>query len=86
MKVFGEFINVDGRDNDYIRRRTIYWARLRAVREDYIKAKPEFKLGEFMTYMEETYGVRMLLDGDMITPDHKVIDEAKFTFLLLKYE
>jgi hypothetical protein len=79
MKIYQEQLNLS---DDYIRHRDLYWKRLRAVRGD----NPDMSIPQFLDYMKNTYGVRMIMDGDKVRPEHEVLDEAKFMFLILKYE
>jgi hypothetical protein len=65
-----------------------YWTALKLVRKEYmVDAKDgQFDAYDFEDYIEEKYGIKMNVVEGNITDGYKVVDEAKYTFFLLKYQ
>jgi hypothetical protein len=70
-----------------------YWRKLRIVRDEFLRDFPEYfnemndrGLTAFRAYIADKYGIQVIMDGRNISPDHKIIDEAKYLFFLLKHE
>lgn len=67
-------------------KRNNYWRRLRTAFAEYQTKNPEGNLHSFRYYMEHQYGVRVNMVSDNIDGSYQIIDDAKHTMFLLKYQ
>ena len=66
--------------NDLRRKRDQHWTRLRLARKECGVTSDHF-----IKWLEDTYGLRLIMDNSMITDDYTVVDETKYTMYLLKF-
>jgi len=89
MKVPHDFQDYDDDDPeiDFRRMRDKFWAALRECRRDWFKnVNPDSLLNpDFVNFLQETYGMKIILHDDMITDKFEIVDEKLYTFFLLKY-
>ena len=76
--------------NDNRAKRDRFWAMLRRVKSDYFKMVVELGNdpddGSFYTYMQDTYGIKLILTNrGEITDMFEVTDEKKQMMFILKY-
>jgi len=73
---------------NFRKRRWDYWAALKKVRVEYmIDAKNgQFDAFDFEDYIEEKYGIKMLIVNGNITDGYKIMDEKKYIVFLLKFQ
>jgi len=88
-KDFQDF-DPDDPDGDFRRSRWDYWSALKLVRKEYMQTldalEGQFDAYDFEDYLEENYGIKMnIVDGN-ITDGYKIMDEAKYTFFLLRFQ
>jgi hypothetical protein len=64
-----------------------YYGMLRNLKGDFLKATqdPRPAHTDFCAYVEETTGIRMHLEGSMITEHYTVVDDEKFFLFKLKH-
>jgi hypothetical protein len=70
------------------KRRWDYWAALKQVRREYMRdgSTIEFDAYDFEDYIEEKYGIKMMIVNGNITDGYKVMDEKKYLIFLLKFQ
>lgn len=80
----------DDPDGEFRRRRWDYWSALKLVRKEYMQTldalEGQFDAYEFEDYLEENYGIKMNIVNGNITDGYKIMDEAKYTFFLLRFQ
>ncbi len=92
MNVSKDFQDYDDDDPNIEQRkkRWDYWAALKKVRVEYMKTLDElagqFDAYEFEDYLEANYGIKMNIVNGNIADGYKIMDEAKYTFFLLKFQ
>lgn len=66
------------------------WRRIVAVKREYDALADAVPVGQgfltFYDYVKEYYGIKMIMDGDDLSPEYQVIDEKKYTVFLLKFQ
>jgi hypothetical protein len=80
----------DDPEIEFRKKRWDYWSALKLVRKEYIETLDQlagqFDAYDFEDYIEANYGIKMnIVDGN-ITDGYKIMDEAKYTFFLLKFQ
>jgi hypothetical protein len=92
MNIPKDFQDYDDNDPeiDFRKKRWDYWAALKLVRKEYMETLDhlagQFDAYDFEDYIEANYGIKMnIVDGN-ITDGYKIMDEAKYTFFLLKFQ
>jgi hypothetical protein len=76
----------DGPEMEFRKNRWNYWSALKQARQEYMKTKIEFDAYEFEDWLEAIYGIKMNIVNGNITDGYKIMDEAKYTFFLLKFQ
>lgn len=91
MNIPKDFQDYDDDDPEieFRKKRRDYWEALKKVRVEYMQTLDalagQFDAYEFEDYIEQNYGIKMnIVDGN-ITDGYKIMDEAKYTFFLLKF-
>ena len=80
----------DDPEIEFRKKRWDYWSALKLVRKEYMETLDQlagqFDAYDFEDYIEANYGIKMnIVDGN-ITDGYKIMDEAKYTFFLLKFQ
>lgn len=72
------------------KKRWDYWSALKLVRKEYMETidtlAGQFDAYDFEDYLEANYGIKMNIVNGNITDGYKIMDEAKYTFFLLKFQ
>lgn len=72
------------------RKRWDYWAALKLVRKEYMETidalAGQFDAYDFEDYIEENYGIKMMIVNGNITDGYKIMDEKKYLIFLLKFQ
>ena len=80
----------DDSDNKFRRQRWDYWTALKKIRVEYLdtldQLAGQFDAYDFEDYVEANYGIKMNIVDGSITDGYKIMDEAKYTFFLLKFQ
>ena len=80
----------DDPDLEFRKKRWDYWSALKKVRQEYMETLDalagQFDAYDFEDYLEANYGIKMNIVNGNITDGYKIIDEAKYTFFLLKFQ
>lgn len=74
---------------DTIAGSAVYFRKLAAAREEYIKINGEYD-NDFYKWIEETYGIRPIIDysnysSSAITDKFDIVDEQKYIIFNLKF-
>jgi len=92
MNISKDFQDYDDDDPEmgFRKKRWDYWAALKKVRVEYMETLDQlagqFDAYEFEDYLEANYGIKMNIVNGNITDGYKIMDEAKYTFFLLKFQ
>lgn len=73
---------------DQRKKRWDYWAALKQIRKEYMRdaKNGQFDAYDFEDYIEEKYGIKMMIVDGNITDGYKIMDEKKYIVFLLKYQ
>ena len=87
MTTIKPFKDYDDDDPDINRRvnRWKFWVNLKMIRLEFIQKHGNFDIELFDTFIQETYGIRLLTVDGNITDGFDIIDEKLYTIYLLKY-
>jgi hypothetical protein len=89
MKIPHDFQDYDDDDPEIeVRRnRDKFWRALRACRNDYDKDNENSprRVSDFVNFLEDIYGLKLVVDNDMITDKYHVVHEGLYSFFVLKY-
>ena len=87
MTTIKPFKDYDDDDPDINRRinRWKFWVNLKMIRLEFIQKHGNFDIELFDTFIQETYGIRLLTVDGNITDGFDIIDEKLYTVYLLKY-
>ena len=61
-----------------------YWKKLMAARDEYLALNGQYDEG-FYLWMDNTYGVKVIIDTGAISKNHMVTDEKKYLIFNLKF-
>lgn len=92
MNISKDFQDYDDNDPEieFRKKRWDYWSALKKVRKEYMETLDElagqFDAYEFEDYLEANYGIKMNIVEGNITDGYKIMDDAKYTFFLLKFQ
>ena len=80
----------DGPEMEFRKNRWNYWAALKQIRREYMddmdRLDGQFDAYDFEDYIEENYGIKMMIVNGNITDGYKIMDEKKYIVFLLKYQ
>jgi len=81
------FKDYDDDDPDINRRinRWKFWVNLKTIRLEFIQKHGNFDIELFDTFIQETYGIRLLTVDGNITDGFDIVDEKLYTVYLLKF-
>ena len=87
MTTIKPFKDYDDDDPDINRRinRWKFWVNLKTIRLEFIKKHGNFDIELFDTFIQETYGIRLLTVDGNITDGFDIVDEKLYTVYLLKF-
>jgi hypothetical protein len=75
---------------DFRKKRWDYWAALKQIRKEYMQdiadLDGQFDAYDFEDYIEENYGIKMMIVDGNITDGYKVMDKKKYIIFLLKFQ
>lgn len=92
MKIPKDFQDYDddGPEMEFRKKRWDYWEALKKVRKEYMQDMADlggqFDAYDFEDYIEENYGIKMMIVNGNITDGYKVMDEKKYIIFLLKFQ
>ncbi len=92
MKIPKDFQDYDddGPEMEFRKKRWDYWEALKKVRKEYMQdiadLGGQFDAYDFEDYIEENYGIKMMIVNGNITDGYKVMDEKKYIIFLLKFQ
>jgi hypothetical protein len=83
-----DFQDYDDDDPDLKKRqaRWDFWEVLKKLRKEFTDAGLEFDAGDFIAWIEEKYGFRLVLNDTGITDDYEIVDEQKYLIFRLRYD
>lgn len=80
----------DGPEMEFRKKRWDYWEALKKVRKEYMQDMTsldgQFDAYDFEDYIEENYGIKMMIVNGNITDGYKIMDEKKYIIFLLKFQ
>ena len=80
----------DGPEMEFRKNRWNYWEALKRIRKEYMQdiadLDGQFDAYDFEDYIEENYGIKMMIVNGNITDGYKVMDEKKYIIFLLKFQ
>lgn len=87
MTTIKPFKDYDDDDPDINRRvnRWKFWVNLKTIRLQFIQKHGNFDIELFDTFIQETYGIRLLTVDGNITDGFDIVDEKLYTVYLLKF-
>ncbi len=87
MTTIKPFKDYDDDDPDINRRinRWKFWVNLKTIRLEFIQKHGNFDIELFDTFIQETYGIRLLTVDGNITDGFDIVDEKLYTVYLLKF-
>ena len=87
MTTIKPFKDYDDDDPDINRRvnRWKFWVNLKMIRLEFIQKHGNFDIELFDTFIQETYGIRLLTVDGNITDGFDIVDEKLYTVYLLKF-
>jgi len=87
MTVKGTFQDYDDDDPDIKFRinRDKFWRQLKNLRTEYNEKFENFDNDTFMKWIEDTYGLRIIMNNSYITDKYDIVDEKKHLVFLLKF-
>lgn len=64
-----------------------YWNQLKKLREEFLaqESKPEWSAEEFVTWVEQAYGIVPNTQDGSFAGEYKITDEKKFLIFQLRY-
>lgn len=66
-------------------KRNKYWLLLQKLKTEFVTASVD-KNVKFEEWVEDKHGFKIVFKGGMITSDYEIVDDAKYTFFILKYK
>jgi hypothetical protein len=82
-----DFQDYDDDDADVKKRqaRWDFWEVLKKLRKEFTVDR-EFDADDFIVWIEERYGFKLILNDTGITDDYTITDEKKYLIFRLKYD
>jgi hypothetical protein len=82
-----DFQDYDDDDADIEKRkaRWEFWETLKKLRKEFTENR-EFDADDFIDWIEEKYGFKLVLNDTGITDDYAVTDEQKYLIFRLRYD
>jgi hypothetical protein len=66
-------------------KRNRYWASLKDMRSEYMKADTGPNDTSFYSWVEDKYGIQVLEEGGMILGSYNIVNDNKYLVYWLKY-
>lgn len=77
----------DDPDISFRKDRWKYWKLLKLARVEFMEEdKTNYYDHDFETYVENKYGLKMILVNGNITDGYKIVDEQKYLIFLLRFQ
>jgi hypothetical protein len=77
----------DDPDIDFRKNRWKYWKLLKQARVEFMEEdKTNYYDHDFETYIENKYGLKMILVNGNITDGYTIVDEQKYLIFLLRFQ
>lgn len=83
-----DFQDYDDEDPNVKKRqaRWDFWNVLKKLRKEYTEDGINFDADEFIAWVEDKYGLKLILNFTGITDDYTITDEQKYIIFRLKYD
>ena len=83
-----DFQDYDDDDPDFKKRKERYefWQTLKKLRKEFTEDGRNFDADEFIVWIEEKYGFKLILNETGITDDYTISDEQKYIIFKLRYD
>lgn len=83
-----DFQDYDDEDPNVKKRqaRWDFWNVLKKLRKEYTEDGTNFDADEFIAWVEDKYGLKLILNFTGITDDYTITDEQKYIIFRLKYD
>lgn len=83
-----DFQDFDDDDPDIKKRqaRWDFWETLKKLRKEFTEDGRSFDADEFIIWIEDKYGFKLILNDTGITDDYTITDEQKYLVFRLRYD
>ena len=83
-----DFQDYDDDDPDFKKRKERYefWQTLKKLRKEFTEDGRNFDADEFIVWIEEKYGFKLILNETGITDDYTISDEQKYIIFKLRHD
>lgn len=83
-----DFQDYDDEDPNVKKRqsRWDFWNVLKKLRKEYTEDGTNFNADEFIAWVDQKYGLKLVLNFTGITDEYTITDEQKYIFFRLKYD
>ncbi len=88
VKVPKDFQDYDDEDPNLKKReaRWDFWETLKKLRKEFTEDGTNFDADEFIAWVDQKYGLKLVLNFTGITDEYTITDEQKYIFFRLKYD